>query len=146
MKERRYDLTPFFDATGWTMTQVREIAPSNAGEHRLRRAEGVTERIADRLAVAAGLHPFLVWPDMAEHVIDDQRRECAADDCNTPFVPTAGQRYCTPTCRQRVKMRRYRATPDGAANNRRHRRNWYWECRDYDIAASARRRARRNAA
>lgn len=34
---------------------------------KLYRRVGVSEPVADRLAVRAGMHPWEVWPEMAEH-------------------------------------------------------------------------------
>lgn len=120
MRRRRYPLAPFFELTGWSMTRVTEIAAANAEELRRRRSEGVTERIADRLAVAAGFHAFVIWPEMADHVIADTQRECADEMCRAWFVPTnAKHRYCTDRCRSRASSRRrYRMSPDHAAKQR----------------------------
>jgi hypothetical protein len=34
------------------------------------RRDGMSEKVADRMAVKAGLHPFSVWPEMADHAIE----------------------------------------------------------------------------
>lgn len=39
---------------------------------------------------------------------EPNRRECAARGCRTMFHPYHHQRYCSPRCRKRQKMRRYR--------------------------------------
>lgn len=110
MTWHRYPLAPLFELTGWTMTDVRDLAPCGGEEYRLRLERGVTERIADRLAVAAGLHPHVVWPEMADHAIEDAEQECADERCTATFVPTRkSHRYCSPRCFQRAyKRAKYR--------------------------------------
>lgn len=137
---RRYPLEPLMAVTGWSMAKVREQAPCNGSEYRLRISQGVTERTADRLAVAAGLHPFDVWPEI--ELLGT--RPCAAAGCQVHFAPKDRQsRYCSPRCRQREKMRRYRARPHGAEVNRRLRREHYAACIHYERASNrARYRAR----
>lgn len=140
MGERRYPLEPILRLTGWTHVRVQQIAPCNGTEWRLRRQEGVTERIADRLAVAAGLHPATVWDGWADDVVFD--RACQAHGCDERFIPRTSQHtFCSPRCRRRAKARRYRSTEAGAENNRKWRRSWYEDCREYDNAQSTKRRA-----
>jgi len=69
---RRYPVQPLLDATGLTLNGfIRTHMPSvNGAAYRKARDEGLTADQADRWAVAAGLHPFLVWPDMADHQIE----------------------------------------------------------------------------
>lgn len=107
---RRYPLEPLLELTGWTMTQVRQVAPCGGEEYRLRVEHGVTERIADRLACAVGLHPHVVWPEMAAHALEDAEQECADERCTTTFVPVRkSHRYCSPRCFQRAyKRAKYR--------------------------------------
>lgn len=142
---RRYSLEPFLGLTGWTMNQVTKVAPCNGSEYQLRRTEGVTERTADRLAVTVGLHPWTVWPEMADDVARDLERTCAADGCDATFTPperAPHALYCSPRCRQREKARRYRSRPHGAAANRRHRRAYYEANRGYELAQKRRERER----
>lgn len=103
---RRYPLGPLLELTGWTMTDVRDLAPCGGEEYRLRQERGVTERIADRLAVAAGLHPHVVWPEMADHAIADNQRAC--EECETRFLPKrSDQRFCSKECRWRKCSREW---------------------------------------
>lgn len=112
---RRYPLGPLLELTGWTMTDVRDLAPCGGEEYRLRVEHGVTERIADRLAIAAGLHPHVVWPEMADHAIADNQRAC--EECETRFLPKrSDQRFCSKECRWRKcnregYRRRYQTDP-----------------------------------
>lgn len=154
----RYSLDPFFALTGWTMTRVREVAPCGGDEWRRRRVDGVTELIADRLAVAAGLHPAEVWPewmDFDDNCVgykDDDRpghedayRECARASCSEMFLPCRTiQRYCSPVCRKREENRRWqqrRYHRDEAFKGKLLARNkrWYEECHEYALGAQRRR-------
>lgn len=135
--------------TGWTMDQVRAVAPCNGNEYRLRRAHGVTEAIADRLAVAAGYHPFEVWPEMLEDAAAERR----CDRCGGGFVPVRrAQRWCSPRCRvfnaQAAHLRRRRRNdPAWAEQQRQRSRRYYRETADYQRAqARARYRQKREEA
>ena len=109
----RYPLDHFFALTGWSMTDVQREAPCNAAEWRKRRTEGVTERIADRIACAAGLHPHTVWPEMLEHALEDASKVC--EECGASFVPPPKvpyKRFCGRPCQARnAARRRYHADP-----------------------------------
>lgn len=143
---RRYPLDPLFQLTGWTMNTVTRLAACNGSEYRIRRAFGVTEQTADRLAIAAGLHPWAVWPDMAVVATQEVLRRCAADGCDQMFLPHSRAPhalYCSPRCRQREKARRYRATEHGAETNRRHRRSYYAANSAYELAQKRREREAR---
>lgn len=138
---RRYPLEPLRQLTGWSVVELNRLAPCNGTEYRLRMEHGVTEKIADRLAVAAGVHPWLIWPEMEDHITLTMP-VCAADGCEERFLPRdCRTRYCSATCRHREKMRRYRTTEHGKAANRRYRKAYYWSARDYELAQMRRRRA-----
>lgn len=147
----RYPLAPFFAASGWTMTQVREVSPCNGDEYRVRLTRGVTERLADRLAVAADLHPGEVWPDFLS---DEQVefRACLADDCDELFeVTQEHRRYCSSTCSSRHRRRvRYRTDPVYREQRKLDDRAHYLangdEVRERTRQAKAAARARRKAA
>lgn len=147
MTARRYPLTDLIALTGWSFSQIQDVAPCNGTEWRLRRDQGVTEYIADRLACAAGYHPHEVWPEMLDHAIADLTdREC--DECGDLFVPSRPsiQRFCSRRCYRRhharATERRRRATPEGAERNRALRRRYYAENAEYE---RARERARYHA-
>lgn len=76
------------------------------------RRRGLTERVADRLSVKAGLHPSFVWADWLAGL----EVVCASGDCTRRFVPRplAGRPhvYCSPRCRRREHKRRHRMRPD----------------------------------
>lgn len=135
----RYPLAPFFALTGWTMTQVRQVAPCGGDEYQRRLREGVSERIADRLATAAGLHPFEVWPEMADMQARDVSRPC--DECGVLFIPTRnGHRFCSRNCRDRRHERtKYRSDPEFRARKRAARRGYYAQVAEYEKARERRR-------
>ena len=135
----RYPLAPFFALTGWTMSDVAEVAPCSGQEWRKRRDEGVTERIADRIAVAAGLAAVNVWPEL----LDDQIAACSkvCDECGEGFVPShkarKDARFCSRNCNKRFHYRkRYR---EALAEQERDRaRRYYDENRSYVLAQKRR--------
>lgn len=133
---RRYPLQPLLELTGWTMNRVTQIAPCNGGEYRLRLADGVTERTAERIAVAAGYHALEVWPEM----IEEAYSACAAADCERRFIPTRkGHSYCSDRCRERVRMRlKYQTDEAHRAMKRAARTDFYNEVGHYERARERR--------
>jgi hypothetical protein len=136
---RRYPLEPFVTVTRWTLSQIQDVAPCNGSEWRQRKALGLTELAADRVACAAGFHPHEIWPEMLDHAIADlPDRSC--DECSVVFVPNRPsiQRFCSRRCYRRYHARaterRRRATPEGAARNRDRRRRYYAENAEYERA------------
>jgi ribosomal protein S27AE len=70
------------------------------------RDRGMSDYVAERLALKAGLHPYEVWPEMADARVQELERSC--EECGASFVPTrAGHRYCSTRCGQRVWNRAY---------------------------------------
>ena len=153
MSVRRYPLEPFLALTRWTFSDVQAVVPCNGGEWRKRKAFGVTELTADRIACAAGLAPLNVWPDFGH-------RPC--EECGEPFPPTSPlRRFCGRNCQARnAGRRRYERDPvyrerarasarryhDETAEYRRaQRRRRYWENAEKE-RAEARARYRRQRA
>lgn len=103
---RRYDLAPLADAMGEPLPSLGRrlnIGGSTWVEYR---DQGVTARVADRLATKAGFHPSLVWPSWFEDEAAALSVECADERCDRRFVPAKrSQRYCSPRCRERRKAR-----------------------------------------
>lgn len=135
---RRYPLEPLFALTGWSHNAIRALAPCAGPEYKRRQTEGVTELIADRLASTAGLHPFEVWPEMAEHAIEDISRTC--EGCGITYPPHwKTQRYCRPQCAKNASERRKReADPNYVAKRNEARRRYYAEAGDYERARQRR--------
>lgn len=121
--------------------------------------QGMSEKVADRLACKAGFHPSLIWPHWGQEALEKARQQdearmvtCALDGCETTFVPsTSRQVFCAPPCRWRATVIRRRATPEGreyaAAKSREYladprarayknaqRRRHYRENRDRELA------------
>jgi hypothetical protein len=126
---RRYPLQPLLDALHVDQDTVKGRLGLDHRQVTRYVNEGLTERRAEELAVQAGIPPLNVWPEMEADAFADHAKECASADCPVRFVPRDArgqQRYCSDTCRNREKIRRYRATPKGAAKARRYRRTYYW--------------------
>lgn len=141
MTELRYSLEPILRLTGWSFAHVQTLAPCNGEEYRLRRAEGVTERIADRLATVAGLHVYVVWPEMAGAVMGDLMIPCAG--CPVRFVPVNGnQKYHDGACKKATWARvKYQSDPEFAAMRRERSASQHKDTREYRIKQMRARRA-----
>ena len=138
---RRYPLEPFLSLTGWTLSQVQDVVACNGSEWRKRKAEGVTELTADRIACAAGFHPHTIWPEMLDHAIADlPDRRC--DECDERFVPAPKARrdvrFCSKLCNKRYHYRKRYAEEIGARERERSQR-FYAENAEY-VRAQKRRR------
>lgn len=92
------------------------------------RRRGMTERVADRLAVKAGLHPFEVWPEMLAQFMSD----LAQFDDDTKNKKDE---------RRRASWRRYAAKRRQERPEEMRARDaaYYAECAEY-VKARARRR------
>lgn len=138
MTKKRYPLAALASAVGLSEHALCVRLGISGTTMQVLRRDGVSELQADRYAVRLNLHAYSVWPEMIDEAAEETSRVC---ECGERFYPrTKRHLFCSPRCRRRVKMRRYRSTPSGAENNRKHRRNWYAECREYDLATSRRRR------
>lgn len=72
----RYPLAALVAASGLTEAQLARRVGLSGSTLKMARERGLVERSADRYAVRAGLHPFEVWPEMAdEHLADLERVE-----------------------------------------------------------------------
>lgn len=107
MTPRTYPFQPLLDAIRCDDTTVKARLGLDFRQVARYHANGLTERRADELACKARLDPYLVWPEMIDHNIEDASKECAADDCAITFVPASRlQRYCSHRCNARVSARR----------------------------------------
>lgn len=108
----RESLRVAMGARTWT-----EMAEQLGADYRtvMRAADGLTIAMADRWAIAAGLHPIEVWPAWLD-------------------ITTAERR-----ARQAARMRRYRATERGREANRQACAAYYAQC---STAARTKRRRR----
>ena len=129
---RRYPLEPFFALTGWTLSDVQDIVACNGSEWRKRKAEGLTEQAADRVACAAGFAPLNIWPDFGMD---------PCEECGEPYPPShPRRRFCSVRCADRNgKRRRYRTDPATRARKLARKAAYNDDCRDYKNAAERRR-------
>ncbi len=144
----RYPFAPLVEAMGCSANQaiIRLGISGKSGQEY--RQFGLSEKVADRLAVRAGLHPFEVWPDMAEANLEAATIECAAEGCTERFIPTRkGHEHCSKRCSERTWARRkYRTDPAFAQAKRASAARYYAEAGDYVRRRSRRRYAERTAA
>lgn len=117
MTTRRYPIEPLAELTRLSISQLcrrHGISGTTA-------QAGLTADLADRVCIAHDLHPYNVWPDMADHHLADQQRTCADERCAATFTPEAArQRYCDDRCRVRRQKRdwyrrRYQSDADWRA-------------------------------
>lgn len=139
MTARRYPLEPLFVLMRMSPNKALESLGVGGTMQRRYRAEGVTERVADRLAVKAGYLPHEVWPELTDDNIADAHIPCA--ECDTPFLPTnARHRYCSRNCASRHnKRKRYHEDPAVRARILDRKRTYNAQCADYQAAAERRR-------
>lgn len=70
----RYPFAVLAEAMGVSENQAVMRLGINGKAGQQYRAEGMTEKVADRMAVKAGLHPFEVWPEMAVVNMEEAER------------------------------------------------------------------------
>lgn len=102
----RYPLDALAEAMRLSVNQACKALGVSGSTMQDYRQRGLTEKVADRLAVKAGLVAYEVWPEMVDHHIEACSVECADEKCGERFVPEKrSQRYCSPRCRERRKAR-----------------------------------------
>lgn len=69
MTERRYPLQDLADAMDCTVHALRDRLGISRASHQEWKDRGVSWPTADRLAIAAGYHPYLIWPEMLGHAL-----------------------------------------------------------------------------
>lgn len=129
---RRYPLEPLAEAMCLSMNQACLKLGVSGTTQKEYRARGVTELVADRLAVRAGLHPCEVWPDFG-------LQPC--EECGELFAATRpGHRFCGASCRDRRSARqRYASRPETREAVLARRRRYYAENAAYERARERRR-------
>ena len=77
LRSHRWPWAPLAEALGGgsLAAQAARLGVHDAQVHRWRR-DGLTDAMADRCAVRAGLHPAMVWPDWND-VADAELKEVA---------------------------------------------------------------------
>lgn len=140
----RYPLAAFAKAVGLSKSQ----AMKQFGLPWRSRNDGLGDGQAERVATRAGLHPFEIWPELADDRIAALEVECEADGCDERFMPsiTRGpnqRRFCSRRCGQRMARRRRRRSPAYRARLAAYARSWHNANPGYN-AAQARAWYRRN--
>lgn len=152
----RYPFAPLAALMGCTeASAARRLNISGRTEQEYRR-EGMSEKVADRMAVRAGYHPFEVWPEMAEYNYIDykdaalgrakkRQRTVYLKDANLRSARRTTRRAYYETCgdyERAQQRRRYWADPEKARARRRER---YARNREAEKARQAEYRARKRA-
>jgi lambda repressor-like predicted transcriptional regulator len=106
---KRYPVDVLTELSGMSASALcRKAGVSSSTIAKSRSRHGLTEEMAERLAVAAGFLPYLIWPEWLEDVIEDCSVECADERCHTRFVPSRRNNiYCSPGCTSRASARAY---------------------------------------
>ena len=101
-----YPLEPLAEALGIERSALARRLGISGSTWKQYRDQGVTEKVADRLAVRAGLHPSEVWPEIVDEWISASSGVCP--ECGESFVKTrSSHRFCSDSCRRRPAQRRY---------------------------------------
>lgn len=98
-------------ACGWTDRTLADIIDCHQSQIARWRREGLTERAADRVAVAIGEHPALIWPDWYETSAPPSR--CGSQAGYKAHM-RAGTETCQP-CRDAMTAARRQAKARAAA-------------------------------
>lgn len=120
---KRYPIQPLLDAMRMTLSQATKSLGVSGQMTRSAKVKGLGLEAAYRWADNAGLHPYSVWPEMLDDVLDDCQRECAWKDCHEKYIPRQStQRYCSRKCKNKACDWRYNHSKGGKAARSRHRR------------------------
>jgi hypothetical protein len=125
---RRYSLDPLFEAMRMTPHAACLWLGCSGSTELEYRSRGVTDRVADRLAVKAGFHPFEIWPELADHRHVEIQKACA--ECGALFTPyrAAKDVFCGRACadrfHQRKRLTRKRNDPAFRAEERERARRY----------------------
>lgn len=78
----RYPLAPLAAAMGCSTNTLGERLGVRGSDLQRYTDHGVLHRTADRLAIKAGFHPYLIWPEMHGHDLAETAgyREPTADE------------------------------------------------------------------
>lgn len=119
MTLRRYPLQPLADTLAVPVEHLARRTGVSGSTWKEYRTIGVSEKVADRLACKVGLHPYMVWPDMADDAIDDEVARSRAQ-------------------RAAAERRRYWADTEKRERKRETRRRYYAEHGGYERARERR--------
>jgi hypothetical protein len=146
---RRYPFARLAGVMGLTEPEAcRALGISGTTEQQYRR-DGLSEKVADRMAAKAGHVVWTIWPEWLDDSIEALTVKCAAPDCPVTFVaPVPGhqqkpRKFCCRTCQQRTNARdAYRNNPADRERRKSDARRYKAETR----AARERREQRREEA
>lgn len=134
--QRRYDVQALIDAGGLSSNATMRAVKAGGGRWTMALQQGISEATADRWATRLGFVPYEIWPEMVDHLVEDEGAwvTCAADDCPQAFDPQASskkkRRFCSRTCQTRVNKRRQRTNPAQRERDREARRRYQAEVRE----------------
>ena len=138
--KRLYPLAPLAALAGLEVHQLASRLHLSGSTWQQYRDEGVSERVADRMAVRLGFDPYVVWPEMLDHAIEDTSKPCAREGCDARFMPVNSlHRYCSARCKKKENMRAWRRTDAGRKWENEARRRRYQETAEYERARERRR-------
>lgn len=122
LTETRYPWASLAEAMGLSESAACQVLGVTGKTEQDYRRRGVTELVAERLAIKAGLHPFVVWPALTADRVDEveAERRAKATARNTRY------RERHPDVREKLRdeARRYYAETRDYALAERHRRYW----------------------
>lgn len=75
MGSPRYEFAALARAMGLNEAQAAKRLGVSGHSESDYRSVGMSELVADRLAVRAGFHPFTIWPEMALHNLEPEQSE-----------------------------------------------------------------------
>jgi hypothetical protein len=108
---RRYSVRILAEHKGLSKTGASRALRISGSEYKAYWCHGVTRKVAERMADQNGVHPYEVWPEMADHDFEDASVPCANDRCEKRLIPrTTRQRYCSRQCAKNAWMRQHYAS------------------------------------
>lgn len=107
MAPKKYPIAPLLAAMKCGQGVAARRTKTSGREWKRYLAEGVTERVADRLATRAGFVVYEIWPEILDDAIASMERECAADGCDETFLPPLRVPYKV-FCSRRCKTREWK--------------------------------------
>jgi hypothetical protein len=140
---RRYQIARLADYLNESLNSACIAVGLSGTTQQDARCHGVTRRVADTLADRVGQHVWTIWPETADHDIEDHSVPC--QECGDPFIPNReGHRHCSDTCRTRrtsreYQRRRHATDPEFREHKRRQNREYYEETVEYQRAYARRR-------
>lgn len=108
---RRYPLADLAEAMRESYNQACErLGIGGAERNRIDADGGLSLDRAERIALKAGLHPWNVWPEMVDHLMEDEGAVRTCTVCGDTFRPRSHNQLCCAdeACRAERRRRRER--------------------------------------